>query len=426
VKNEVNEMTGRTFQGKVLIKEALTSEGISSAELNVKGVITSTDLNVESNIFAGEVQADEIVAREIALKNTIGNSTTVEIDGEQANLKMGGKKADDSLGVDGDILLFSKDGDRSKDANATVHLDADESAVHLRDSEGNTTVYLWGKYGNLRVGGQKANGESGVDGDILLFSKDGDRSKDANATVHLDADESAVHLRDSEGNTTVYLWGEGADLKMGGKKANGQDGVAGQIWLFAKDGNRSNLNDATIAVDGSRSDISLRDTDGNTTVSLWGGGADLKMGGKKANGQDGVAGQIWLFAKDGNRSNLNDATIAIDGYTGNISLSNGDCAEDFDITVDGEVEPGTVMVIDEAGGLRPSTEGYDKKVAGVISGAGEFKPGMVLDRQPGKNNRMPIALMGKVYCKVDAQYGAIEIGDLLTTSATPGHAMKAS
>jgi hypothetical protein len=25
---------------------------------------------------------------------------------------------------------------------------------------------------------------------------------------------------------------------------------------------------------------------------------------------------------------------------------------------------------------------------------------------------------------VDAQYGAIEVGDLLTTSSTPGHAMK--
>ncbi len=34
--------------------------------------------------------------------------------------------------------------------------------------------------------------------------------------------------------------------------------------------------------------------------------------------------------------------------------------------------------------------------------------------------------MGKVYCKVDAQYGAIEIGDLLTTSPTPGYAMKAN
>jgi hypothetical protein len=31
---------------------------------------------------------------------------------------------------------------------------------------------------------------------------------------------------------------------------------------------------------------------------------------------------------------------------------------------------------------------------------------------------------GKVFCKVDAQYGAIEVGDLLTTSSTPGHATK--
>ena len=38
---------------------------------------------------------------------------------------------------------------------------------------------------------------------------------------------------------------------------------------------------------------------------------------------------------------------------------------------------------------------------------------------------MPIALMGKVYCKVDAQYAPIDVGDPLTTSASPGHAMKA-
>ena len=33
--------------------------------------------------------------------------------------------------------------------------------------------------------------------------------------------------------------------------------------------------------------------------------------------------------------------------------------------------------------------------------------------------------MGKVYCKVDATSSPIEIGDLLTTSPTKGHAMKA-
>ncbi len=109
---------------------------------------------------------------------------------------------------------------------------------------------------------------------------------------------------------------------------------------------------------------------------------------------------------------------------GDIVLANADCAEDFDIAGLAKVEPGTVMVIDSEGALRESDRAYDKRVAGVISGAGNFKPGIVLDKQESSNNRMPIALLGKVYCKVDASYGAIEVGDLLTTSSTPGHAMK--
>lgn len=111
--------------------------------------------------------------------------------------------------------------------------------------------------------------------------------------------------------------------------------------------------------------------------------------------------------------------------TGDIRLTNADCAEDFDIVCIEQVEPGTVMVIDAEGALRPSDQAYDKRVAGVISGGGNYKPGLILDKQASSNNRMPIALMGKVYCKVDASYGAIEVGDLLTTSPTPGHAMKA-
>lgn len=111
--------------------------------------------------------------------------------------------------------------------------------------------------------------------------------------------------------------------------------------------------------------------------------------------------------------------------TGDIRLTNAaDCAEDFDITGLEKVEPGTVMVIDQEGILRQSEQAYDKRVAGVISGAGNYKPGLILDKQESSRNRMPIALIGKVYCKVDAQYGAIEVGDLITTSPTPGHGMR--
>jgi hypothetical protein len=112
--------------------------------------------------------------------------------------------------------------------------------------------------------------------------------------------------------------------------------------------------------------------------------------------------------------------------TGDIRLLGGDCAEDFDIGAVAEVDPGTVMVLDGNGALRPNEQEYDKKVAGVISGAGDYRPGMILGRCESTQRRMPLALVGKVYCKVDAQYGPIEVGDLLTTSPTPGHAMRAA
>jgi hypothetical protein len=38
----------------------------------------------------------------------------------------------------------------------------------------------------------------------------------------------------------------------------------------------------------------------------------------------------------------------------------------------------------------------------------------------------PVALTGRVYGLLDADRGAIKPGDLVTTSDTPGHGMKAS
>lgn len=108
-----------------------------------------------------------------------------------------------------------------------------------------------------------------------------------------------------------------------------------------------------------------------------------------------------------------------------VVISNGDCAEDFDLTGSESAAPGTVMCLDPDGGVRPSTSPYDKSVAGVISGAGGYQPGIILDRQRSQTRRVPLALVGKVFCNVSADYAPIEVGDLLTTSSTPGHAMKA-
>ena len=143
---------------------------------------------------------------------------------------------------------------------------------------------------------------------------------------------------------------------------------------------------------------------------------------ENSNGLEGRSVRhIGIVAKGGRLAALFDGDVEV---TGDIRLSNADCAEDFDMDVDAITEPGTVMVIRDEGVLRHSERAFDKKVAGVISGAGGYKPGMILDTHRPRNGRQPIALLGKVFCKVDAQFGAIEVGDLLTTSPTPGHAMK--
>jgi hypothetical protein len=142
---------------------------------------------------------------------------------------------------------------------------------------------------------------------------------------------------------------------------------------------------------------------------------------QKNAGSDSAA----LYAKhDGNRTAaFFEGNVVI---TGHIEfLQAADCAEDFDISAESCAEPGTVMALDEDGNLRESCQAYDKRVAGVISGAGFYKPGLVLDKQQSQSTRKPVALLGKVFCKVDAQFGPIAVGDLLTTSPTVGHAMRA-
>jgi hypothetical protein len=159
--------------------------------------------------------------------------------------------------------------------------------------------------------------------------------------------------------------------------------------------------------------------------------ASIHLDGKNANirlGGNGLDGDIGLFPASVTGDVTNDwskASIHLDGDAGDIVLQNADCAEDFE-TIDCEpVDPGTVMVIGDDGRLRQSDGAYDKRVAGVISGAKELKPGIILGRKASTRPRRPVALVGQVYCKVDATYAPIEVGDLLTTSSTPGHAMRA-
>jgi hypothetical protein len=213
----------------------------------------------------------------------------------------------------------------------------------------------------------------------VLSLYDGTGSK---STVLLDGKNSEMRLRKKDGKDTFWLDAESANMWLGGN--NDADG---DILLFPSDASVGDYEN----VSPTRSTIHL----------------------------DGGAGYIALREEG-------KVTIKLDGATGDIILSNADCAEDFEVLDGQDVEPGSVMVIEQEGKLRQSTKAYDKRVAGVISGAGGNKPGIILGRDPSNGKAMPIALSGKVYCKADAGQAPIQVGDLLTTSDIPGYAMKAT
>jgi hypothetical protein len=84
------------------------------------------------------------------------------------------------------------------------------------------------------------------------------------------------------------------------------------------------------------------------------------------------------------------------------------------------------MTLDDQGRLVPCASEYDTRVVGVISGVSGISAGIELGRQPLLQGRSPLALSGRSVCQVDASFSPVEAGDLLTTSPTIGHAMRAT
>ena len=104
-----------------------------------------------------------------------------------------------------------------------------------------------------------------------------------------------------------------------------------------------------------------------------------------------------------------------------------DFSEMFDVRSEETIEPGMLVVIDpkNPGSLMLSSKVNDRRVAGIISGAGGVKTGMMMGQKGSiADGKYPVALTGRVYCFADASNSAIEPGDMLTTSSTLGHAMK--
>jgi hypothetical protein len=128
--------------------------------------------------------------------------------------------------------------------------------------------------------------------------------------------------------------------------------------------------------------------------------------------------------------NVGGWSLTMDKNTGTTAVKilkitgGADLAEHFEVTE--PIQPGMVVAIDpeHAGKLTISRAAYNRRVAGVVSGANNLDAGMVLSGHAVEKDPMAVTLSGRVWTYCDAGTSAIEPGDLLTTSSTPGHAMK--
>jgi len=198
---------------------------------------------------------------------------------------------------------------------------------------------------------------------------------------------------------------------------NGSDGS--QIVMYDGDG------DYAIVLDAESAYGALLDFYGNGTKRV------RIQATESDDASDG--GQIVLYKADGTESIILDAEYGGAGGDGRIftevlQITGGsDLAEPFDIKNAESVRPGMLLSIDteNPGKLKLSEKPYDRCVAGIVSGAGGINAGMIMG-QAGSvaDGEYPVALTGRVYCYSNASNGAIQPGDLLTTSDISGYAMK--
>ncbi len=279
--------------------------------------------------------------------------------------------------------------------------------------------------------GVTVGGSASVGGNVSIT---GDLVVDGN-NIDNGTDNVAPNLRidaDSDGTGTILL---------GGSTSDGDDVeiVDGGLCV-ASAGCNDQTGDGSLRVEGAANVLNQATFGGDVSVGnnpafdpigqlIFGGGeADLRW---DVNDNDSpsfeftksvdIAGYLCVAAPLGSCDAAGIGCIDCILADGSITPNAFDLAERFD-ALDGDLAAGDLVMFGDQGARVRRTDGtpYDGRVAGIVSG----DPGVVLGWQ--KDGDVPVALQGRVPLNVTIENGPIVPGDYLTSSSTPGFAMKAT
>lgn len=307
----------------------------------------------------------------------------------------------------GDDASLSSGGYIQMGKGGGKNLALDNNEIMARNGGAASDLILNGEGGDIGMGLTNPNASLHNRGNNVRF----DHSDGARALVlDTDAASGGAELRvyNDQGNQSIIM--------MGSEVA----GQGAEMRLRRADGNNTIIMDADLNNGGM---ISVDKEDGTPSIELLG----VEVPGQGA--------EVRLRKADGTASIILDAEHAGNGriITDELEITGGsDFAENFDLITDElSVTPQAGMIVsidpNSTGKLTVTSEAYDRKVAGIISGANGIRPGMIMgQKETIANGEYPIALSGRVYVWADASNGTIQPGDMLTSSTTPGYAMKAT
>ncbi len=305
---------------------------------------------------------------------------------------------------------------KTSGTDATAVLTAEGSGPILRGFNGGASpVFVVNQGGDVKTTGIEVTGNLGVGTaapELRLHVRGGtDTGPTGGGYIqtgdttgwNISIDENEIMARNNGTTSPLYLNREGGPVEIGDRVRIDNDGASGlstaTIWA------ENQSTGAGIALVGK-----THGSDATAVLTQNGPGTILKA----------FNGGCCPVFEVTNTGRVITTALQITG--------GGDLVEGFESTDERWLEPGSVVSIDpeNPGRLVLSTESYDSKVAGVVSGAGDVRHGIRMGQDDVLDGDTLLAMAGRVYVRCTMENGAIRPGDLITTASLAGHGMKAT